>query len=96
MVEKNTKIKKVVSYSDKEYGHEGIVYKASNFKLIGESKGGRVIYYEGRRYHDKTIRTTYNGELKPFAKRIKSALEEGTATYKNTKNKNIYVYRIRG
>lgn len=95
-LKKNTRIKMVVSYSDTEYGHEGTVYKASNFSLIGKSKGAKVIYYNGKRYHDKTIRTKYNGVLKPFALKIKQALETGEAFYKMTKDKNIYVYKLRG
>ena len=62
----------VVSYADKEYGHSGVIYRASNFKMVGEIKGARVIIYGDKRYHDKTIRTKYKGVLKPFAKKIKS------------------------
>lgn len=86
--------KVVVSYADKEYGHTGCIYKASNFKLDREVSGAKVILYQGKRYHDKTVRTTYKGELKPFAKKIKEALENGTATYKKTAGKFCYVYRL--
>lgn len=82
----------VVSYADKEYGHAGTIYKASNFKMIGEIKGAKVIYWNGKRYHDKTIRTKYKGQLKPFAKRVKDALESGEAYYKNTAGKFTYTY----
>ena len=84
----------VVSYADKEYGHSGVIYKASNFKMIGEIKGAKVIYWNGRRYHDKTIRTKYKGELKPFAKRVKDALESGEAVYKKTAGKYTYTYSL--
>lgn len=87
--------KVVVSYADKEYNHSGTIYKASNFKLLGESKGAKVILYKGKRYHDKTIRTKYKGQLKPFAKTIKDALDTGEAIYKNTAGKYIFVYNIR-
>lgn len=85
----------VVSYADKEYGHEGIIYKASNFKMVGEIAGAKVIMYQGKRYHDKTIRTKYKGELKPFAKKIKDALENGEAYYKKTAGKYTYVYDLK-
>ena len=84
----------VVSYADKEYGHGGTIYKASNFKMVGEIKGAKVIYWNGKRYHDKTIRTKYKGELKPFAKRVKDALEIGDAYYKKTAGKYTYVYDL--
>tara|TARA_Y100001956_G_scaffold19911_1_gene19576 strand:- start:879 stop:1457 length:579 start_codon:yes stop_codon:yes gene_type:complete len=84
----------VVSYADKEYGHLGTIYKASNFKSVGDIKGAKVIMYNGKRYHDKTIRTKYKGELKPFAKRIKEALENGEAYYKTTAGKITYTYQL--
>jgi len=95
MLKAEWKGSKVVSYADKEYGHSGVIYKASNFKMIGEIKGARVILYNGKRYHDKTIRTKYKGELKPFAKKIKSALDSGDASYKKTAGKYTYIYEIR-
>jgi hypothetical protein len=33
----------VVSYADKEYGHSGIIYKASNFIQLDDIKGARVV-----------------------------------------------------
>lgn len=84
----------VVSYADKEYGHTGTIYKASNFKMIGEIKGARVIIWNDKRYHDKTIRTKYKGKLKPFAKKVKAALESGDAFYKKTAGKFTYVYNL--
>ena len=84
----------VVSYADKEYGHGGTIYKASNFQMVGEIKGAKVIIYNGKRYHDKTIRTKYKGELKPFAKRIKEALDSGEAYYQKTAGKFTYIYKI--
>lgn len=91
---KNTDIEKIISYSDLTFGHEGVIYKASNFQLVGVSPGGKVIIYNDKRYHDKTIRTTYKGKLKPFAEKIKLALDCGEAYYVKTKNKNIYLYNI--
>ena len=85
----------VVSYADKEHGHTGVIYKASNFKQLEDIPGAKVIMYEGRQYHDKTIRTKYKGELKPFAKKIKDALESGDAFYKKTAGKCTYVYTLR-
>ena len=68
------------------------MYKASNFILEGKTAAGKVIFYQGKKYHDKAIRTKYKGKLKPFAEKIKKALEDGEANYKKTAGKNIYVY----
>ena len=80
-LKKNTKIKTVISYADTTYNHEGTIYKASNFTHFGMTAKGRVIMYE-RRYHDKTIRTKYKGELKPFA--VLRPVKEGFAEYVKT------------
>lgn len=92
---KNTEIKTIVSYADPEYGHEGIIYQASNFKKDGKTSKGKVIMYKEKKYHDKAIRTKYKGELKPFAKNLKTALENGEAYYKKTEGKNIYIYDLK-
>lgn len=94
-LKQNTQIKTIVSYADTFYGHQGLIYKASNFTLVGKSAKGRVIIYQGKRYHDKTIRTKYKGKLKPFAKKIKDALDKDEAYYVKTPGKNIYVYQLR-
>jgi hypothetical protein len=91
-LKKNTDIKRVISYADTTYSHEGTIYKATNFKHVGMTNKGKVIMFEGKRYHDKTIRTMYKGKLKPFALKIKEALLAGDAEYVNTLGKHIYLY----
>ena len=92
---KNTDIKIVVSYADAQYNHSGIIYKASNFEYLGFSKGSNVIEYDGKLYHDKSIRTYYNGILKPFAVRLNTAILNGDAKYIETKGKHTYVYKFK-
>jgi hypothetical protein len=91
----NTKIRCIISYADPEYGHGGTIYKATSFKLIGMTSKGTVIMLNGKKYHDKTIRTMYKGKLKPYAQRVKTASEEGIAFYKKTQPKYIYLYELR-
>lgn len=93
-LKKNTTIKKVISYADQTYGHEGTIYKATHFQHVGMTAPCRVICYDGKKYHDKTIRTKYNGKLKPYAQRLKDALERGEAHYERTKPKHIYIYHL--
>jgi len=92
---KNTAIKTVISYADESYGHKGTIYQATNFLNVGTTSPGRVIIYQGKRYHDKAIRTKYKGVLKPYAQRLKDALESGDAHYEATKGKHIYIYELR-
>ena len=93
-LKKNTKAKVVVSYADQEYGHVGTIYKASNFDYLGKTDGAKVIYWNGRKYHDKTIRTKYKGVIKPFAKEVADALERGEAEYRETAGKHTYTYKL--
>ncbi len=98
-LKKNTDYKIVVSYADTFHNHQGTIYKASNFEYHGLTSKGRVIDYDGRTYHDKCIRTYHvdkNGvkKLKPFAERVKNALESGEAKYIETPGKHIYTYRL--
>ena len=94
-LKKNTDVQTIISYADMTYGHEGTIYKATNFEHIGLTNKGRVIMYKDKRYHDKTIRTKYKGQLKPFAQEIKTALETGEAVYTETKQKHIYLMKIK-
>jgi hypothetical protein len=93
-LKKNTKIKTVISYADMTFSHNGTIYKATNFIHCGMTAKGKVIIYDGKRYHDKTIRTKYNGKLKPFAIKIKEAIKNGTAQYIDTFQKHIYIYPL--
>lgn len=94
-LKQNTDIQTVVSYADPNYGHQGTIYQATNFTLAGKTSKGRVIMHNGRKYHDKAIRTMYNGKLKPFAQRLKDALEAGEAYYVDQDPKYIYVRQLR-
>ena len=94
-LKKNTRHLIVVSYADAEYGHTGTIYKASNFVMEGRRPGASVILWNGKRYHDKAIRTKYRGELKPFAVRLKDALANGEAVYAKTAGKFCYTFKLR-
>ena len=94
-LKKNTNHKIIVSYADAHYNHTGIIYRATNFQYEGLTSKGRVIDYDGRTYHDKAIRTMYKGKLKPFAQRLKQALESGDAKYISTPGKHIYTFKLR-
>jgi hypothetical protein len=94
-LKKNTGFKTVISYADTTYNHAGTIYKASNFKHDGMTKAGKVIMFEGKRYHDKTIRAMYKGTPKPFAVKIANALKNGEAEYVATQGKHIYLYPLR-
>ena len=93
-LKQNTNVKTVVSYADENHNNSGIIYKATNFEYCGITSPSKMIQYGDRLYHDKSIRTKYKGELKPFSKRLKEALDRGDAHYVDTKFKHRYVFHI--
>lgn len=94
-LKRNTDVETIVSYADPAYGHEGIVYKASNFRMVGITAPTKVVIHEGREYHDRALRTKYKGVYKPFAQRLRDAVESGEAVFEKRPPKNIYVYPLR-
>ena len=94
-LKKFTKYKIIVSYADPFYKHSGIIYKATNFKHKGYTAKSKVILYNDKIYHDKTIRSVdNNNNYKPFTYEIKKALKEGKAKYIDKPPKHIYCYEI--
>jgi len=89
-------IRVVVSYADPAHGHSGTIYRASNFKYIGLS--GKDIGVRdpqtGRIYHSWCLRNKYNGELKPFAKRLNALLEQGQLERVELPLKHCFVYHF--
>ena len=94
-LKKFTKYKIIVSYADPFYKHSGTIYKATNFKHKGYTAKSKVILYNDKIYHDKTIRSVdNNNNYKPFTYEIKKALLEGRARYIDKPPKHIYCYQI--
>jgi hypothetical protein len=98
-IKRNTKIKKIISYADPHYGHQGIIYKASNFEYLGITSPGRfIVDKDGCRKHDKTIRNSdvINGVrvFRKHALELKEQLEKGEARYIVTPGKHIYMYTL--
>lgn len=98
-IKKNTNIKKIISYADPHYGHEGTIYKASNFQYLGTTSPGRfIIDKNGNRKHDKTIRNSdiIDGEriFRKHAIELKKQLDNGEAKYIITPGKHIYLYTL--
>lgn len=92
----NTNVKTIVSYADSTHGHEGTIYKASNFELVGVSPAQKVISYKGKNYHDRVLRSKLkSGNLSHLALELKQALDQGVAEWVQCKPKNIYVYNLR-
>ena len=95
-LKQNTDAEVIISYSDLQQGHEGVVYKASNFINMGQTPSGQALMVDGKQYDDRTIRNP-----KPYARTIKRRWEAKQSGKKDddiylqkTKPKNIYVYYL--
>ena len=99
-LKKNTDYRVVVSDADSKCKHTGTIYQATNFEYHGMTANGRVIDFNGKHYHDKTIRTYYTDKygvrkLKPYAQKVRDALESGEAKYVKTTGKHIYLFKLK-
>ena len=86
----------IVSYADPKYGHSGVIYRASNFELIGKSAKdfGYLDPDTGKVYHSRALRVKYKGDYKPFVKRLRDKLERGVLEKIELPPKYCYVYRM--
>jgi len=65
----NPGIRLIISYADSGQDHYGIIYQAGNWIYQGISKGVPGVYYRGKKWHLKAIKTSYpNIDLKKLEK----------------------------
>ncbi|MBT6501613.1 MAG: hypothetical protein HOK67_17100 [Deltaproteobacteria bacterium] len=86
-------IRKVLSLADPNYGHNGGIYKASNFTLLGEERGGgsRDIFIDGEKIHSRTAFARYGASGQ---KKLSEILHEKTVVVKEKKRKLVYIYNL--
>ncbi len=89
---KNTAWKFVVSYADPEQGHQGTIYKASNFKYEGETAPGSSLVVDGKPFHIRTL-TMLD---RPYGIEINQRYKDGDPNVQiiKTKPKHIYTYQL--
>ena len=84
----------ILSYSDKDFGHNGYIYQATNFYFVGETqKHENDITVEGMEHlHQSTITDKFRGvenRMKEIRKVYGNSLK-----FKKRNQKNKYVYFI--
>lgn len=58
---KKTNYDAILSYADPDYGHEGTIYKASNFNYLGQQKQGTMVCQIGNnKVHARQANKNYN------------------------------------
>lgn len=83
-------IKRIITYADPEQGHEGIIYKASNFKYNGPQKYSSEMYKYKKKWHHK--RAVYQNTT--LGLEIRKQYKLGKITKKYMKPKHIFVYNL--
>ena len=89
---RNTDIEVIISYADLEFGHEGVIYKATNFDYLGETAKGRILMVDGKETHSRSL----NQIKRPYGRELNRRYKAGDENifWKKTKPKHIYVYYL--
>lgn len=85
----NTNYTGVLSYSDKTVGHEGTIYKASNFDFVGETSETKYVIWNGETYHPRSLSID-----RDYSVRLREAIKTGEAKLLTGKPKKIWMYNI--
>jgi hypothetical protein len=90
---KNTDWEFILSYADPEQGHSGVIYKASNFNYLGETKVGKTLEVDGKQFHIRTLSMLD----RPYGVDINRRYKEKDPNVKivETMPKHIYTYQIK-
>ena len=99
VLKKKQSWKQVLTYADPNNGHQGIIYKATNFKYIGLEQYRQQVLRIGKR--DVSMRQVYQ-KSKLTGNYVESALKyqkmkrQGKAKAVLTEAKHIYMYNLEG
>ena len=85
----NTDYEFVLSYSDLTVGHQGTIYKASNFKEIGLTSESKYVEWKGKTYHPRSLSIE-----RDYSYRMREDLKNGNAVLKTGLPKKIWIYEI--
>jgi hypothetical protein len=85
----NTEYTGVLSYSDQTVGHTGTIYKAANFKEVGETIPSKYVEWKGKTYHPRSLSIE-----RPYSHELRAAVERGEAEVKTGLTKKIWMYTI--
>ena len=86
----NTSYDNVLSYSDKTVGHIGTIYKASNFKTIGETSPTKYVQWGNKQSHMRSITID-----RDYSYKMREALKIGEAYIVTGLPKIIWIFEIR-
>lgn len=74
-LKKNTDYKIVISYADPEQGHTGVIYKASNFTLVGMTHPGTGVLFRGKKLHNRSLSMID----RPYGRELNKLMKENSS-----------------
>lgn len=89
-IKKQTDYKGILSYADQSVGHSGTIYKAANFKLAGTTAPSKHVFWQGKRYHPRSLTID-----RPYSYKLREAVENGEASVETGEPKLIFVYYLK-
>ena len=54
-LKEHTKYRVIISFADTAQGHEGTIYKATNFNYKGMTSGAKALMVDGERFHQRML-----------------------------------------
>lgn len=78
---------KILTFADETQGHKGTIYKACNFKLVGETPPSKHIEWNGRQYHMRSMTID-----RPYSYQLREAVKNGDAKIVTGLCKHKYIY----
>lgn len=96
-LEKNTDYSYVVSFADPNHGHDGIIYKASNFQYDGQESNGnpRVLKIGKKSVHLRQLYQKKDGVYSRDASRLQELVRIGKAEIVKQEKKHRFKYFFR-
>jgi len=91
---KNTDYTSVVSFADPNKGHQGTIYKASNFSYDGleDNNNPRVVQYGTKTIHLRQFYQKKDGEYSDDALRLQALVKSGSASIIKQERKHRFIY----
>jgi hypothetical protein len=81
---------RILSYADPAYGHQGTIYKAAGFTLLGKTNSRKHWTWKGKKYPDRNIHQIHF----KYHIQLRSAIAFGEATPVKIPGKLIYLRNL--
>jgi hypothetical protein len=96
-LDKNTKYSYIVSFADPNQGHEGTIYKASNFQYDGLEKSGnpRAVQIGDKQVHMRQLYQKKGGVYDERALELQAMVRSGEAEIIKQEKKHRFLYNLR-